>query len=80
MANLSIKIKGALALFLVVAAVIATHYDSRKVCFVVTAVVSSGCLAAATVLFSALLVFLIKHQHFLNHLLPLPYNSRITAI
>ena len=40
MANLSIKevIKGAFALFLVVAALIATYYDSQLVCLIVTVV------------------------------------------
>jgi hypothetical protein len=54
MANISIKVKGALGLFLVVAAVIATYHDSQKVCLVVTSCVcvvfpAASCLAAATV-------------------------------
>jgi hypothetical protein len=61
MANLSIQVKGALALFLVLAALIATYYDSQQVCFVVTVVFSSAsCLATATVLFLTLPVYPVK--------------------
>jgi hypothetical protein len=93
MANLSINVKGALAFFLVVSALIATYYDSHQVCCIATVVwcIFIGYLAAAAVLFSTLLVTvhpvkyhtassLCVNEHFLIPLLSLPYNSRIALL